>query len=147
MKRLAIITLAAMLSVSAVYASTGGQEAAKSGKNSSGEWAHAPLIQVMHDLAFNFSRLQFGIFTNNRPMIKDGASAIAVHPFPEEGIRPFLKKRGKEAEPIIPESIGAIKKTAAQLADAADKATMLELQQKANVIAEICVGCHDLYRD
>lgn len=105
------------------------------------------LIDVMHDMAFHFSRIEFGILTNNRAMIRHAAEDVARHEMPADGIRPYINRNAEEIAPLIPESLKLIRQTSEEIADSAGMATMLELQQKANVMAEVCVGCHDLYRD
>ncbi|MGK7346085.1 MAG: hypothetical protein ACNS63_09795 [Candidatus Nitrospinota bacterium M3_3B_026] len=105
------------------------------------------LIDVMHDMAFHFSRIEFGIFTNNRDMIRHAAEDIGRSEMPADGVAPYIRKNAEDIAPLIPESLKLIRETSEEIADAAGIATMLELQQKANIMAEVCVGCHDLYRD
>lgn len=147
MRRAAVLASVIFLSAAIATASESGKPRHSKGAGPEARMGDWQLIEVMHDLAFHFSRVQFGIFTNNRHMIKEGAIDVVRHPMPEKGIEPFIKSKGEGAEPLIPQTIELIRKTAQELADAVDMATMLELQQKANVIAEVCVGCHDLYRD
>ena len=45
------------------------------------------LIQVMHDLASNLNRIQWGIMTNNRYMVEQGAAGISSHPMGTGDVR------------------------------------------------------------
>lgn len=105
------------------------------------------MTQVMHDLAAQMNRVQFGLYTNNRLMIEKGAHAIAFHPAPKGGIKPYLKKNAESIKEVIPELDMKIHKTAKHMAETASTATMADLTEMAKTIMTACVDCHDMFRD
>ena len=105
------------------------------------------LIQVMHDLAKQTERTQFGILTNNRYMIEAGAAAITDHPSPKGGLKPYLRKNADRIQKEIPALDEAIHKNALEMKKKAHTASMAELQLMQNQIVTACVGCHNLFRD
>lgn len=58
------------------------------------------LVQIMHDLAFQLNRIEFGILTNNRYMVEAGARAITSHPVPKGGLKPYLRKNAEDIKAI-----------------------------------------------
>lgn len=113
----------------------------------SGSSSHYTLQQVMHDLAFNISRINQGIFTNNRLMIKNGADAIAAHPKPKGGIKPYIKKNRSEVMNVVPVMDKMVHQTALDMAKIAETADMNKLLEMSHKISSGCVGCHDMFRD
>ncbi len=105
------------------------------------------MIQVMHDLAFQLQRVQFGIMTQNRRMIEEGATAIANHPMPKGGIKPYLKKNQDQVKAVIPAMDATIHGSATEMAHNASVAPMKDLQGLYNVMAENCANCHSVFRD
>lgn len=105
------------------------------------------MMQVMHDLAFQLNRVEFGIMTQNRRMIEEGANAIANHPMPKGGIKPYLKKNADQIKAVIPAMDATIHGTATEIASHAAVAPMKDLQALYNVMAENCVSCHTVFRD
>lgn len=105
------------------------------------------MMQVMHDLAFQLNRVEFGIMTQNRRMIEEGASAIANHPMPKGGIKPYLKKNAEQIKAVIPAMDANIHGTATQIAKNAAAAPMKDLQALYSVMSENCVSCHSVFRD
>jgi hypothetical protein len=105
------------------------------------------LIQIMHDLALQVNRIEFGILTNNRYMIEQGAKAITTHPSPAGGIKPYLRKNADSIKKQIPVMDKNIHQTAEKIASAAKSASMAELQDMNNKIMTNCVACHNLFRD
>lgn len=105
------------------------------------------MMQVMHDLAFQLNRVEFGIMTQNRRMIEEGANAIATHPMPKGGIKPYLKKNAEQIKAVIPAMDATIHGTATDMASHAAVAPMKDLQALYNVMAENCVSCHTVFRD
>ncbi|MBF0292119.1 MAG: hypothetical protein HQK86_08185 [Nitrospinae bacterium] len=105
------------------------------------------MMQVMHDLAFQLNRVEFGIMTQNRRMIEEGANAIANHPMPKGGIKPYLKKNAEQIKAVIPAMDATIHGTATDMASHAAVAPMKDLQALYNVMAENCVSCHTVFRD
>ena len=109
--------------------------------------ADLTLIQVMHDLGSNLNRIQWGIMTNNRYMVEQGAAGIASHPMPKGGLKPYIKKNAgmiKDAVPVYDEMVHS---TADQIKAGAATASMLDLQKMAATIGEGCVGCHEVFRN
>jgi len=105
------------------------------------------LMQIMHDLALQINRIQFGIFTNNRLMIEEGARGITSHPAPKGGLKPYLKKNVDDIKAMAPSIDQDVHKAAMELADAAKTSTMLDIQERTNSIAKACVGCHEMFRN
>lgn len=105
------------------------------------------MMQVMHDLAFQLNRVEFGIMTQNRRMIEEGANAIANHPMPKGGIKPYLKKNAEQIKAVIPAMDANIHGTAMDIASHSAVASMKDLQALYNVMAENCVSCHAVFRD
>jgi hypothetical protein len=105
------------------------------------------MTQVMHDLAFQLNRVEFGIMTQNRRMIEEGATAIANHPMPKGGIKPYLKKNQEQVKAVIPAMDANIHGTATDIATHAAVAPMKDLQALYSVMAENCVSCHSVFRD
>lgn len=105
------------------------------------------LIQIMHDLAFQMDRIHLGLMTNNRYMIKEGAEAIANHPSPKGGIKPYLKKNTGQIKSIIPEMDKNIHKTAIKMSQENGSLSMEELHGMYNTISKSCMACHSLFRD
>ncbi len=105
------------------------------------------LMQVMHDLASNLNRIQWGIMTNNRYMVEQGAAGISSHPMPKGGLKPYIKKNADMIKDTIPVFDEQVHTTASEMKEKAAIATMLELQKMANTIGEGCVNCHDVFRN
>ena len=105
------------------------------------------MIQVMQDLAFQLQRIQFGIMTQNRRMIEEGATAIANHPMPKGGVKPYLKKNQDQVKAVIPAMDATIHGTATEMAHHASVAPMKDLQGLYSVMAENCANCHSVFRD
>jgi hypothetical protein len=105
------------------------------------------MMQVMHDLAFQLNRVEFGIMTQNRRMVEEGANAIANHPMPKGGIKPYLKKNAEQVKAVIPAMDANIHGTATDIASQAAVAPMKDLQALYSVMAENCVSCHSVFRD
>jgi len=75
------------------------------------------------------------------------AAAIASHPMPKGGLKPYVKKNAEMIKDVVPEYDRLIHKTAVQMKEQAGNASMRDLQGMANKIAEGCVSCHDLFRN
>ncbi len=60
------------------------------------------LMQVMHDLASNLNRIQWGIMTNNRYMVEQGAAGISSQPMPKGGLKPYIKKNADMIKGAVP---------------------------------------------
>jgi len=112
-----------------------------------GQQSDLTLLQVMQDLAFQLSRIQYGILTNNRYMIKQGAMSIANHPAPKGGIKPYVKKNAEQIKSAVPVMDKQVHQTSLHMAEAADTATMSDIQKMADTIVSGCVSCHNLFRD
>lgn len=133
--------------------------AAKTDAPAAGEHIHAApglatkqqsdltMIQVMQDLALQMNRIQFGIMTQNRTMIAEGAMAVANHPMPKGGLKPYLKKNKDQLQAVIPAMDATIHGSAVDMAHHAAVAPMKDIQTLYNVMAENCVSCHDVFRD
>lgn len=105
------------------------------------------MMQVMQDLALQLHRVEFGIMTQNRRMIEEGANAIANHPMPKGGIKPYLRKNAEQVKAVIPAMDATIHGTATDMASHAAVAPMKDLQALYSVMAENCVSCHSVFRD
>ncbi len=105
------------------------------------------LMQIMHDLSFQLNRIQFGILTNNRLMVEQGATAITSHPAPKGGLKPYLKKNVDDIKSMAPVIDQDVHKAAVELAHDAKTATMLDLQEKTNSITKACISCHEMFRN
>jgi hypothetical protein len=105
------------------------------------------LKEVMEDLAFSLSRIEYGILANNRLMIKEGAKGIAHHPNPKGGLKPYIKKKTAGLDNVIAKMDKLVHDTAVETAKGADSEPMLKLQAKADKITKACVGCHNAFRD
>jgi len=105
------------------------------------------LIQVMHDLTHQMGRIEFGIMTNNRYMIEQGAKAVVSHPAPEGGIKPYLRKNHEQVKAAVPEMDQRVHKTAQKMVELAKTADMETLQRMAGEMYSACAKCHALFRD
>ena len=105
------------------------------------------LLQVMQHLAASQQQIQAGLLMNNRLMIEKGAAAIASHPMPKGGIRPYIKKNHAALKSTIKTMDRQVHQTAVTLADKAQSATMIELQALNNTMVTGCISCHDVFRD
>jgi hypothetical protein len=105
------------------------------------------LVQIMHDLAFQLNRIEFGILTNNRYMIEAGARAITSHPVPKGGLKPYLRKNAEDIKAMAPSIDEDVHNAALEIAKNAKTASMTELQDKANGITQSCIGCHEMFRN
>lgn len=105
------------------------------------------LMQVMHDLGANLNRIQWGIMTNNRYMVEQGAAGIASHPMPKGGLKPYIKKNADMIKGAVPVYDEMVHKTAVQIKEKAATAPMQDLQKMAATIGEGCVSCHDVFRN
>jgi hypothetical protein len=92
-------------------------------------------------------RLTTGLVTANRLMIQNAATAIAHHPRPAGGIKPYVRKNAEMVKKEVPKMDKAIHVTAAKIAEIAPTAAMEELAKLTTTITESCVGCHNLFRD
>jgi len=115
---------------------------------------HAPaapsgltMKQVMGDLASNLARINQGLVSGNRYMVEQGAEAIASHPAPDGGIKPYVKKNAEMIKETVPAMDKAVHQTAATMAEKAMTAPMAELAEMTATITGGCVGCHALFRD
>ena len=149
------VVIAAVLFMSAVAATAA--EKGKKGEHALSEhMAHVmdegaksdyTLVQIMHDLAFQLNRIEFGILTNNRYMIEAGAKAITSHPAPKGGLKPYLRKNADDIKAMAPSIDEDVHNAALKLAEVAKTATMMEIQDKANAITQSCIGCHEMFRN
>lgn len=105
------------------------------------------LKEIMLDLAFQINRIEYGILTNNRYMIEQGAKAIANHPIPKGGIKPYLRKNMNMIKLKIPEMDKNIHQTAIKISESVQTLTMLEVQKMTDTIMKSCVTCHNHFRD
>jgi len=105
------------------------------------------LVQIMHDLAFQLNRIEFGILSNNRYMIEAGARSITSHPAPKGGLKPYLKKNAEDIKAVAPSIDEDVHNAALKIAQEAKTASMTELQDKANGITQSCIGCHEMFRN
>ncbi len=104
------------------------------------------LHQVMLDLALSMTRIEIGILTENRHMIRKGALAIANHPAPRGGIKKYLRRNKDQLEKDMFELDQKIHKAALRLSKKAQNAPMKELGEIHAGIFISCVGCHDVFR-
>ncbi|VAX15013.1 hypothetical protein MNBD_NITROSPINAE01-1644 [hydrothermal vent metagenome] len=109
--------------------------------------ADLTLVEVMQDLSNQLSRIQSGILSGNRLMISKGASAIANHPAPKGGIKPYITKNSDELMKVVKEMDGTVHKTSMEMANLAFTAPMSELHEMLSRISGGCVKCHDAFRD
>ena len=109
--------------------------------------ADLTLMHVMHDLGANLNRIHWGIMTNNRYMVEQGAAGIASHPMPKGGLKPYIKKNADMIKDAVPVYDEMVHKTADEIKEKAATASMLELQKMAATIGEGCVNCHDVFRN
>lgn len=105
------------------------------------------LKQVMQHLGAANAELQAGLVTNNRLMIKRGALAIADHPKPKGGLKPYIKKNHKKLMGTIKAMDTQVHDTARTIASKADDASLLELNELSHKITTGCIGCHNVFRD
>lgn len=149
-KNLSLILLTAVLAFYATPATAEDNQSEHAKKvmahNHKGQ-SEFTLIQVMHDLAYQLSRIQFGLLTSNRLMIKEGAKGIANHPAPKGGIKPYIKRNAEAIKEVIPEMDKIVHQTSIKIAKIAETADMLELQKLETEILSGCIGCHDMFRD
>ncbi|MEQ9501640.1 MAG: hypothetical protein RIT81_32515 [Deltaproteobacteria bacterium] len=121
-------------------------------------WAEAPhgpkggeagytLKHVMQHLDAAETELHRGLLMNNRLMIERGARAIADHPAPKGGLKPYIKKNHTKLMPTIASMDKQVHNTAKEIADQAQTAPILELHQLQTKMTNGCIGCHNLFRD
>jgi esterase/lipase len=104
------------------------------------------LRQVMLDLALSMNRIEIGILTKNRHMIRSGALAISNHPAPRGGIKKYLKRNRELLEKDMSKLDRKIHKAALKLSKKAENASMSELAEIHAGIFVACVGCHEVFR-
>ncbi len=109
--------------------------------------ADLTLVEVMQDLSNQLSRIQSGILAGNRLMISKGASAIANHPAPKGGIKPYITKNSDDLMKVVKEMDGTVHQTSMEMANLAFTAPMSELHEMLSRISGGCVKCHDAFRD
>ena len=105
------------------------------------------LLQVMQHLAASQQQIQTGLLMNNRLMIQKGAEAIAHHPKPKGGIRPYIKKNHKALQGTIKQMDQQVHQSAVEIAQTALTAPMLQLQALNNQMVTGCISCHNVFRD
>lgn len=104
-------------------------------------------MQVMHHLGAASQDIQWGLLTNNRLMIKSGATRIENHPKPKGGIKPYIKKNIAALGAMIKKVDAQVHGAASALAKKAEKGTMIELQMLNNDMVKGCIQCHSIFRD
>lgn len=105
------------------------------------------LLEVMQHLNASQQQIQTGLLMNNRLMIHKGARAIADHPMPRGGIKPYIKKNHQALKSTIKAMDQQVHKTAVTLAERASTARMVELQALNDKMVVGCISCHDVFRD
>ena len=105
------------------------------------------LKQVMQHLGAAQAELQAGLVMNNRLMIKRGALAIADHPKPKGGLKPYIKKDHVKLMGTIKAMDEMVHDTSRTIASKADDAPLLELNELSHKVTSGCIGCHNLFRD
>jgi len=105
------------------------------------------LLQVMQHLSASQQQIQTGLLMNNRLMIAKGAGAIADHPMPKGGIKPYIKKNHAALKGTIHAMDAQVHKSAVALSKKASTATMLELQALNDKMVTGCISCHNVFRD
>ncbi len=101
----------------------------------------------MQHLSSSQQQIQTGILMNNRLMIKKGAIAIAHHPMPKGGIKPYIKKNHAALKGTIKTMDGLVHDSAVAIAKQSQTASMLELQVLNDKMVTGCVSCHNVFRD
>lgn len=142
-RAMTVMMATVVVSASGVYA----EEAGHGHEGGGAAMTDASLIQVMHDLAAEMNRLQFGLFTGNRYQIERAARSIASHPTPKGGVKPYVKKNGDQIKAMVPEIDASIHGAAAAIADTARTAPIATLAARYSEIATGCVNCHLMFRD
>ena len=112
-----------------------------------GKQSEYGLIIIMRDLARQIDRINTGLFTNNRYMIQQGAEAIAHHPIPKGGIKPYLRKNVDQVKAKIPIIDKNLHQTAIIISKKAKTASIRELHDLTVNMTRACVRCHNLFRD
>ncbi|MDH5681238.1 MAG: hypothetical protein OEZ36_06610 [Spirochaetota bacterium] len=112
-----------------------------------GKQSEYGLIIIMRDLARQIDRINTGLFTNNRYMIQKGAEAIAHHPIPKGGIKPYLRKNVDKVKTEIPIIDKNLHQTAIIISKKAKTASIRELHDLTVKMTSACVRCHQLFRD
>jgi hypothetical protein len=112
-----------------------------------GKESNFTLKEVMQHLAAAEQEIQTGLLMNNRLMVKKGAKAIAHHPMPKGGIKPYLKKNHQEFTKVVKTMDKNVHQSAVEMAKVADTASMLDLQALNNKMTSGCIGCHNVFRD
>ena len=105
------------------------------------------LKQVMQPLGASQNQLHLGLLSNNRLMIGKGAHAIAHHPMPKGGLKPYIKKNQKALMPTIKAMDTIVHDTAIELAKKADTAPLADLQKLNDRMVQGCISCHHMFRD
>ena len=105
------------------------------------------LKEVMQHLAASEQQIQMGLLMNNRLMVLEGAKAIAHHPSPKGGIKPYIKKNHAALKPTIQAMDKQVHSTAVSIAKQAGTASMLELQELHQTMVKGCISCHNVFRD
>jgi len=113
----------------------------------SGEPSNFTLLEVMQHLAASEQQIQTGLLMNNRLMVKKGAMAIAHHPMPKGGIKPYIKKNHDELKGTIKTMDSLVHDSAVELVKQADTASMLELNELNAKMVKGCISCHNVFRD
>jgi hypothetical protein len=105
------------------------------------------LKEVMDYLGVAQAELQLGLLTNNRLMIQHGAAAIADHPKPKGGIKPYLKKNRSKFMDVVKTMDRQVHDTAVEISTKAPTAKMIELQKLNDHMVRGCINCHNVFRD
>ncbi len=121
--------------------------AAKDTHAHEGEQSNFTLKEVMQHLGAAQSQLHLGLLSHNRLMIANGAKAIAHHPMPKGGLKPYIKKNHQQLMPTIKEMDQRVHSTAVEIFKRSDRATMVELQALNDRMVVGCLSCHELFRD
>lgn len=105
------------------------------------------LRQVMQHLSSSQQQIQTGLLMNNRLMVAKGAHAIAHHPMPKGGIKPYIKKNHAALKSTIRAMDEQVHNSAVSLFKQSSTASMLELQALNDRMVKGCISCHNAFRD
>lgn len=105
------------------------------------------LPTIMRIIASKMDLINEGIYTQNYPLIAEGAAGINDHPPLSDETRTLIKKTLGERMQVFAKFDNIVHSTADSLRIAAQSKDMYQILENYRVIQQGCVNCHAAFQE